>query len=138
MENLENNTANNAGNGNNPDGNSGSNKTFTQEEVNRIVQERLARERYKSTNSADKSLEERERILADRERKFAFKSTLKDKGIPEEVLEALNCTSEETFNKSLEILAPYFQKAKEPIYNAVGPTGGYAPVDSIRRAMGLK
>ena len=37
MENLENNTANNAGNGNNPDGNSGSNKTFTQEEVNDAV-----------------------------------------------------------------------------------------------------
>ena len=53
-------------------------------------------------------------------------------------LNALNpCASEDAFNKSLEILSPYFQKAREPIFNAVGPTNG-TNTDSVRAAMGLK
>lgn len=113
-------------------------KTFTQEEVNRIVQERLSRERSKTPSEIEKALEAREKALEARERESAFRSTLKAKNIPEEVYEALNCTSEETFNKSLEILGPYFQKANEPILNAVGPANGPALGDPIRNAMGLK
>ena len=128
MENLENNTASNVGD----------NKTFTQEEVNKIVQERLAREKGKTPLEAGKALEEREKAVAAKEREISFKATMKAKGIPEEVYEALNCTSEEVFNKSLEILSPYIQKSKEPILNAVGPTSGSAGNDSIRAAMGLK
>lgn len=133
MNNLDNNTVNNTGNDNN--------KTFTQEEVNRIVQERLSRERSKGTSEQEqlKSLEEREKALAVKEQTFARKAVLKSKNIPEEVYEALNCTSEETFNKSLEILSPYIDKLKEPIRNAVGPINrGAAGNDSIRVAMGLK
>ena len=92
-------------------------KTFTQEDVNRIVQERE---------------------LAQKEQEIAFKAVLDSKGIPKEIYEALNCTSEEAFNKSIEILEPYFQKLKEPIRNAVGPTRGAIHVDPIRKAMGLK
>ena len=36
-------------------------KTFTQEDVNRIVQERLARERNRVPSDAEKTLEEREK-----------------------------------------------------------------------------
>lgn len=43
-------------------------KTFTQEDVNRIVQERLSRER-KVSSDAEKTLEDRERELAQRSRK---------------------------------------------------------------------
>lgn len=124
---------------NNPEVNSGNtDKTFTQEEVNKIVQERLARERSKTPSEVEKALEEREKALEARERESAFKATLKAKNIPEEVYEALNCTSEETFNKSLEILSPYFQKLNEPILNPVGPTTNVSHTDSIRKAMGLK
>lgn len=131
MENLDNNTVDNTGN---------DNKTFTQEDVNRIVQERLSRERNKGVPDQDqiKSLEEREKALTAREQAIARKATLKSKNIPEEVYEALNCTSEESFNKSLEILGPYFQKLGEPILNPVGPTkGNEAGNDPIRKAMGL-
>ena len=45
----------------------------------------------------------------------------------------------ETIDKCLKIIAPYAQKMKEPILNAVGPTGGSGlRDDAIRRAMGLK
>lgn len=128
MENLDNKTVDNTGD----------NKTFTQEEVNKIVQERLARERGKMPTEAEKALEEREKAIAAKEREIAFRATMKSKGIPEEVYDALNCTSEDTFKKSLEILSPYILKSKEPIYNAVGPTNGSASNDSIRVAMGLK
>ena len=112
-------------------------KTFTQEDVNRIVQDRLSRER-KVSSDAEKTLEDRERELAQKEQEIAFKAVLDSKGIPKEIYEALNCTSEEAFNKSIEILEPYFQKLKEPIRNAVGPTRGAIHVDPIRKAMGLK
>lgn len=128
LENSSNNTADNAG----------EDKTFTQEEVNKIVQDRLARERNKTPLETEKALEEREKVIAAKEREIAFKAVMKTKGIPEEVYEALNCTSEDTFNKSLEILSPYIQKSKEPIFNAIGPTGGLMGNDSIRLAMGLK
>lgn len=113
-------------------------KTFTQEEVNRIVQERLSREKNKTPSEVERSLEEREKALAAREQEITFKAALRDRDIPEDVYEALNCTSEETFNKSLEILSPYFQRANEPILNAVAPTTGNTSTDDIRRVMGLK
>lgn len=132
MENLENNTTNNTA------GNAGDNKTFTQEEVNKIVQDRLARERGKVPTEAEKALEKREKAVAAKEREISFKAIMRGQGISEEVYDALNCTSEDTLKKSLEILSPYINKSKEPIYNAVGPTSGSAANDSIRAAMGLK
>lgn len=116
----------------------GNDRTFTQEEVNRIVQDRLSRERSKTPSETEKTLQEREAALAKREREIAFKAVMKEKDIPEEVYEALNCTSEETFNKALEILSPYFQKAKEPIRHPVAGTRSSGSFDSIRKAMGLK
>ena len=136
MENLENQTANNAGN--NTETDSGNDKMFTQEEVDKIVQARLARVKGNEPTAAEKSLEERERAVAAKEHSFAHKATLKEKNIPEEVYEALNCTSDETFNKSVEILGPYFQRLNEPIMNPVTTvrnTGNNG--DSIRKAMGL-
>lgn len=124
--------------GNPAEGAGGNEKTFTQEDVNRIVQERLARERGKPLSEAEKVLEEREKAVEAREREIAYKALMKEKNIPDEVYEALNCTSEDTFNKALEILGPYFQKLQEPIMNAVGPSSGATGGDSIRAAMGLK
>ena len=136
MENLENQTVNNTGN--NTEVNSGNDRMFTQEEVDKIVQARLARVKGNEPTASEKSLEEREKAIAAKERSFTHKAILKEKNIPEEVYEALNCTSDETFNKAIEILGPYFQRLNEPIMNPVGPTGGSVDSwDSIRKAMGL-
>ena len=78
----------------------GGQKTFTQEDVNRIVQDRLAKDREK----ASKELGEREQELAQREFRLNSRQKLIDKGYPESLLDALNCSSEEAFDKALGII----------------------------------
>ena len=78
----------------------GGQKTFTQDDVNRIVQERLAKDREK----ASKELGEREQELAQREFRLNSRQKLIDKGYPETLLDALNCSSEEAFDKALGII----------------------------------
>lgn len=78
----------------------GGQKTFTQDDVNRIVQERLAKDREK----ASKELGEREQELAQREFRLNSRQKLIDKGYPETLLDALNCNSEEAFDKALGII----------------------------------
>ena len=75
-------------------------KTFTQDDVNRIVQERLAKDREK----ASKELGEREQELAQREFRLNSRQKLIDKGYPETLLDALNCNSEKEFDKALETI----------------------------------
>ena len=75
-------------------------KTFTQDDVNRIVQDRLAKDREK----ASKELNEREQELAQREFRLNSRQKLIDKGYPETLLDALNCNSEKEFDKALDII----------------------------------
>ncbi len=75
-------------------------RTFTQDDVNRIVQDRLAKDREK----ASKELGEREQELAQREFRLNSRQKLADKGYPETLLDALNCSSEEAFDKALGII----------------------------------
>jgi len=75
-------------------------KTFTQDDVNRIVQDRLAKDREK----ASKELGEREQELAQREFRLNSRQKLIDRGYPESIMDALNCSSEEAFNKALDII----------------------------------
>lgn len=75
-------------------------RTFTQDDVNRIVQDRLAKDREK----ASKELGEREQELLQREFRLNSRQKLIDRGYPENILDALNCSSEEAFNKALDII----------------------------------
>lgn len=75
-------------------------RTFSQEQVNAIVQKRLAEDREK----ASKELGEREQELAQREFRLNSRQKLIDKGYPETLLDALNCSSEEAFDKALGII----------------------------------
>lgn len=109
-------------------------KTFTQEEVNHIVQERLAR--VKAANIPD----QRELDLQRRETELSIREKIAENGLPAELAESLKGLEKAAAEKCIEIIAPYAKKATEPILNAVGPTGaGQAGKDdAIRRAMGLK
>lgn len=78
----------------------GENRTFTQDDVNRIVQERLAKDRMKSSEDMSK----KEQELAAREFRLNSRQKLIDRGYPESILDALNCSSEEAFNNALEAL----------------------------------
>lgn len=71
-------------------------KTFSQEDVNRIVGERLAKEKAK--NESD--WQQREQDLQRRELQMTAKEYLSEKNMPVELLDALNYTDEETLQKS--------------------------------------
>ena len=75
-------------------------KTFTQDDVNRIVSDRLAKDRAKSSEEITK----REQELLQREFRLNSRQKLIDKGYPESLLDALNCSSEEAFDKALETI----------------------------------
>ena len=119
-----------------------SERTFTQDDVNRIVQDRLAKERSKGVDELDKRKAELDR----REFLMNAKETLTGKGYPAELLEALNCESEETFNKSIELIGRIFNQGetgkaqeleqKKAKFTAPSRAGVYT--DSIRKAMGLQ
>lgn len=75
-------------------------KTFSQDDVNRIVGERLAKEKAK----ADAVTAEREKQLAAREMRLTARETLNTKGLPGYLVDALDYTSEETMKKGLELI----------------------------------
>lgn len=125
-------------------------RTFSQEDVNRIVQDRLAKDRAKSSEEITK----REQELLQREFRLNSRQKLIDRGYPENILDALNCSSEEAFDNALDIIdglikertpseaeradmearmkaaasAPKFTDKSEPRRSIVGP---------IREAMNL-
>lgn len=84
-------------------------RTFSQDDVNRIVQERLAKDREK----ASKELGEREQELARREFRLNSRQKLIDRGYPEDILDALNCNSEKEFDNALDIIDRLI-KSREP------------------------
>lgn len=109
-------------------------KMFTQDDVNRIVKERLARAKtVQEPDTRELELEKRENALYLREQVTA-------NGLSEDLLEEMKGMDKATIDKCLKILAPYAKKASEPILNAVGPTAGGAQSesDAIRKAMGFK
>lgn len=123
-------------------------KTFTQEDVNRIVGERLAKEKAKNSGEAD--LARREQELAQRELHMSAKELLSEKGLPVQLFDALNCTDKETMEKSIATVEKIFNEYRA---NATGNIRlkGFQPGASgkipttpatgdleIRKAMGLR
>ena len=78
----------------------GGQKTFNQDQVNAIVQKRLAEDREK----ASRELGEKEQELAQREFRLNSRQKLIDRGYPESIMDALNCSSEKEFDKALDII----------------------------------
>ena len=108
----------------------GNEKLFTQAEVDKIIGERLARER--------KEPDPKEIELQTRERDLYIRELVADKKLPQDAAETLKGLDKETVDKLIKIISPYLEKAKEPILNPTGPTNDGAGVDAIREAMGLK
>jgi len=116
-------------------------KTFSQDDVNRIISERLSKEKTKS----EADLVKKEQELAQRELALVAKETLSIKGLPVELFEALNCTSKEAMEKSINIIEEAFSKTERaPIVfrGAVPASGSDIELGSrdeanIRDAMGL-
>ena len=113
-------------NNQNPDGTGA--KTFSQDDVNRIVGERLAKEKAKG----EAALAEREQQLAQRELLLTAKEKLTENGLPVELVDALNVSSPEALEKALSIVKTVMDKHKteaRPI-----KISGTKPAESLCRA----
>lgn len=117
-------------------------KLFTQEDVNRIVSERLAKERAKG--EPDPSAK-REDELARREFLLEAKEALVNKGLPVGLAEALNTSSKEAFENSLSVIEKHISEKTTVRGTFKGLVPGHGSVDpteddedtAIRGAMGL-
>lgn len=109
-------------------------RMFTQDEVNRIVQDRLAR--VKVANEPD----QRELDLQSRELALYARERIEENGLDKTLADELKGMDKATIDKVIKIIAPMAQRMNEPIRNAVGPINGKAMGSdaSIRAAMGLK
>ena len=119
---------------NNPAGaNAGTEKTFTQEEVNNIVQERLARERAKNEPTP---AELREKELTARENKMSCKE------YPSELLDLFDTADMEQFKGNVEKMKELFPRifmppSKIPIAVRGCSLGGVTKPDPIAAAFRL-
>ena len=113
----ENKTMNNQ----NPDG--AGEKTFTQEQVNQIISDRLARDRAKG----EAALAEREQQLAQRELQ------LTENGLPVELVDALNVSSPEALEKALSTVKTVMDKYKAEA-QPIKIIGGAKPAEVLCRA----
>lgn len=131
-------------------------RKFTQDDVNRIVGERLARVKHEnSSNNADREAE-----LNKREMTLNARESLADAGLPKELLPLVNCTSEKDIKESIKLISTYFgNKGDSGILSGEqtgskqgtayrmlsggmntgsGNGGAGTSDDEIRKAMGLK
>ena len=128
-------------------------KTFTQEDVNRIVSDRLAKEKGK----ADAALAEREAGLTAREKVLETREKLAGAGLPGELMNALSLYGEGEIDKAVAILAKLYKQAQDGVAGAAAPVmqgakpgqgvdrseyirkyGAERAKESLRQAMGLK
>ncbi len=96
-------------------------KTFTQDEVNQIISERLKRERAK-TEPPDDS---KEKELSERESRLDCREYIDNKGYPKELLNLFDTSNIETFKGSVENLIKAFPSIVGT--KATGGTGSPCP-----------
>lgn len=124
-------------------------RTFTQEDVNRIVSERLNKEKAKGDAALaerEQQFAEREKALANREALYDLRDQLKDMGLPAELLPVLNVQDKAALKTALDALKGYIDKYKSEQPHRVYeerklPQGVESDLDegyALRKAMGLR
>ena len=110
-------------------GNGSGERLFTQEEVNRFVSERLARDR--ESRAAQQQNDERETALKAREAKLDCREFVKEQGYPEDLLDLLDTSNSESFKKTVEKLADVFGYKLPRFVNPpkFAASSGYNPHD---------
>ena len=107
-------------------------KTFTQEEVDKIVQERLQREKNKQPE-----LEQREKDLEKRERAFQAKELLQKHNLPEDFQSFLE--SSEDMNAAVMQITQGINAYKVSAKSAYKPRSGepHDKSEELRKSFGL-
>lgn len=119
------------------EGNGGS-KMFTQDDVNRIVSERLAREREKA--GKPDPMEERERALTAREAAMSCKEYISEKKYPAGLLDVFDTSNAECFKAQVDKLFELFPDidpaaaGKTPVITKGSPIGDIKRNDPIAEA----
>lgn len=119
-------------------------RTFTQEDVNRIVQERLAKERSKGTGNGGNELDKRAAELDKRERRLNAIEELRKNDLPDYLVDALNIDTEDSFQNSMKAIIRMkgeTAKAQPKVIgygSPIGNVGTGTSGDPIREAFGLK
>lgn len=112
-------------------------RTFTQEEVNKIISERLARERSRAASETSKEVEQRMSELDARENRLACKEYVSDNGLPAELLEVIDTSNTEEFIAKAEKLYDAIERERNnrlppaPMYSSELP-----PSSSLDDAFG--
>lgn len=114
-------------------------KTFTQEDVNRIVQERLAKEKGKGNDELDK----RKAELDKRERRMNAIDELRKNELPDYLVDALNMETDEAFQQSMEAIKKMKGESTESTGRVIGrgnPIGTVTKGDcgDLHSAFGLR
>ena len=133
----------NTGANNAPGANAGTERTFTQDDVNRIVQERLAKERGKNEPTPDQI---REKDLAARESAMTCKEYIAEQNYPKGLLELFDTADHEQFKQKVDKMKELFPGAfmdpgKVPkAVKGIGMNGGagLGGSDALAEAFGLK
>lgn len=110
-----------------------SGKTFTQEEVNKIVQQRLERAKSKEPDE----LAKREAELNKREMNLTIREQLSSAGLPNELAGVISAQDEDEARKKIEILKKYIESQPAHSKAEYNPVKGEVKTDPIREAMGL-
>lgn len=79
-------------------------KTFTQEEVNSIVQARLNREKNQVSKEAEAEYTQKLAELNAREMKLLVKEQLDNRNMSRKIADIITCTNEEDLKQKLDIL----------------------------------
>lgn len=88
-------------------------KTFTQDEVNRIIGERLSKEKAKSEADFSK----REQDLQQREMAVKAKELLAERGLPKDLASVLRYSDEESLTKAIDSIQSLRGFKEEPNTN---------------------
>ena len=111
-------------------GNQGGSKMFTQEEVNQIVRERLARERAKNTppepteeEKQQQAMEQRMKDLSTRENRFDCRRYVENHRLPAELLDLYDTSDFNEFVRNVDIFMGVVRRAvgAAPMYTNEDP-----------------
>lgn len=123
------------------DGSNKSNRTFTQSELDAIVKERVEREKYKYSHLA-----EREQNILKREQFYNAREIVRQRRLPEELLDVIDYSDEKKFNAGLDTIETLInQIVQGEVDRRIGgrdiPRSGVSDIShtdaNIRRAMKL-
>ena len=129
-------------------------KTFTQDDVNRIVQERLAKEKGKASSNEDfekktAELERKQAELLEKENRLNALTALRSAGYPDELADVIRCSNEDELKKSMELIDKIIKErtpegwskeleAKRSRIVFGAPIHSLPSDNGIRSAMGLR